>query len=562
MHTLSDFTSITETEINSHNIVDSDLLDIINNAIKYFFTQSNFSLYKLNSVIDNSSITSTAMGFTGNAIQMKVISEALSLYLKHENIDFQYLSDAAFGIEVDYQNLSNLKEDDCGFSPQHAKALGVNNPEEQMDVKINFTTDAFFKTNDGFLRAFISNSLKSYKKDAGLSDDNLEQLNDNFISFDNNFVNAAGSSFQMKVLSEAISLYLSENNISNNSLEKMSTAINIDYKKIHNLPNYYYSPQHLHAINKDYKSFIAPIKWLEAIEINLNDVAINRIIGEDMNIDNITFRIPTANYTEMEMSDLTPKLALRAAVVNANEQSFKYIGNSELSHMLDNKDYATGRIQLCDENVIINSHESPFDKETSSFKKLKAHPNFQNLVDRATDLALSARDENVTNGDIGTAYEDIYYEDELEDFDATINEQVLQYRPFIHIENLSYDEIASIYDISIDNPDTGYSGVIELVPGTIDTYSLSANNTLELIALKDEAEFYKIAQINYNDLSLLYSSIDLPMWLYEKYVSATGLDPLEKHPDLVENFHFPTNPTKPNANPKKSSTKKATKMNL
>jgi len=524
---------------------DTEIQSIIDVALKYYFEKQEASIESLNSVSEYSSdvIRCQKLGFWGNPLQMKVMAEAINFYLDSEGMDNTYLRDSTFQIETDYQTLYGLQQDNWGFIDGHQSNL-ENLPEQKQETEFKPTLDTIIKSQDQLLLGIVRNAIGGYMKDSGISKSQMEKFVTDYISFDNGFIKATGPAFQMKVVAEAIENYTNNNSITSQTLQKMNFEIQKSYRDIYEQKDYKYVSEHLHRVDKDYITYSVPMAWKEGIYVELEGSELDRLSGDTLNIPKATFFVPTVNYADIEVSTISPNIAVSEADSMAQEDPFEYIGDSEVGRVISDQDSITGELHFEDDVITVDPEANPFEENKNAFK-IESHPNYKKILDKVKDMALTSRDENVTNGDFGDAHPEIYIVDEFDDTRQAVVNQVKPIPEMSFVYDITQEDISSIYD----NPEftdgafaIGFSGKIKKFVDTDrpNAWIIYANNFEEIMTLRERITFFKIEQAFLEgNLENVYATKELPQSVYEKYVNSTGKDPLDKHPDIMESYHFP-----------------------
>lgn len=407
------------------------------------------------------------------------------------------------------------------------------------------TLDTTITTDDGFLMAFIKSAFKAYIVDSGISKSDMERFVTDYVTFDNGFVKASGPAFQMKVMAEAIETYIHDNNIQNATLEKFIFECQKAYRQIYDLPTYKYSSEHLQTIGNDYKTYLSPVSWNEDIYIEAKGSDMDDILQESANLPTTSFSVPTVNYASIEVEELSPQLALKQAVQMANEDPFEHIGDAEIQRVLESQDNITGENHYGMAPVSINPDTTPSDSNTAFIAQIFNHPKSKMIFDHVMNEALIIRDQNVSNSDFGDANPEIFIVEEDDDYNFEIARQTPRTHQISFIYDIDPTDIDSIFNAK-QNEDgsysVGFSGNLSIDKGKESTNSwrLKADNFNDLMKIKTQIDFFKIErEVKNGNLENIYETNACPNSLYKRYVSNTGNDPLDNHPDIMEKFHFP-----------------------
>jgi len=287
----------------------------------------------------------------------------------------------------------------------------------------------------------------------------------------------------------------------------------------------------------------------------LDDFELSDIIQEPLNLPQTDFLVPTVNYAEIEVEGLSPQLALKQAVQLANEDAYEYIGDAEIQRVVESQDINTGKNSFEMAPVSVNLPKNS-STPANIDEIIRSHPKAQMIFDYVMNEALIIRDQNVSNSDFGDANPDIYLVDEFDDYNSVIASQSKQTHQIKFITDILPDDIISIFKTRMDTDGSyraGYSGVLTINPNakSDNSWYLKADNFIDLMKLSAQIEYFKIErEFDNGNLENIYETLDCPHSLYKKYVSNTGKDPIDKHPDIMEKFHFPTKSAsdyKPNA---------------
>ena len=429
-----------------------------------------------------------------------------------------------------------------------------NNMPQTPTSEFKPTLDTVINTDDSFLMAFIKSAIKTYIDESGISKSDMERFVTNYVTFDNGFLKASGPAFQMKVVAEAIETYIYDNNIHNDTLEKFIFDCQKAYRQIYDLPTYKYSSEHLQLIGNDYKTYLSPVAWSEDIHVTIEDFEWQGIIQDSIDLPQTTFLVPTVNYAEIEVEDLSPQLALKHAVQLANEDAFEYIGDAEMQRVIASQDIVTGKNSFEIAPVSVNPIANSANPDNAE-EIIRSHPKGQMIFDHVMNEALIIRDQNVSNSDFGDVNPDIYLVDEFDDYNSVIASQTKQTQQIKFITDIIPADIISIFETRMDTDGSyrvGYSGVLTINPNdeSDNSWYLKTDNFIDLMKISAQIEYFKIErEFDNGNLENIYETPVCPHSLYKKYVSNTGKDPIDKHPDIMEKFHFPTkNPSdyKPN----------------
>lgn len=404
------------------------------------------------------------------------------------------------------------------------------------------TLDTVITTDDSILMSMIKKAVNTYIDESGLSKTDMERFVTDYVSFDNGFLKASGPAFQMKVMAEAVESYIYDNNIQNETLEKFIFKLQKAYRQIYDLPTLKYSSKHLQICGTDYKTFSCPIVWNEMVNVVPDIDQVSNILDMKTVPDNLSFLVSTANYADIEVESLSPQLALKEAVQMANNDPYEYIGDANIQRLVTDQVPTTGEL-IFDESPTQIEYPSSISEEDMNF--IDNHPKLNTLLISVNNEALEIRNEDVSAGQIGDANPDITIIEESVDYNFEVQQQVSRTNPFIFIDfKITPSEINKIFNIDSKDKsifNVGFSGVISNDSSdSSKTWKIEASNFNELMEIKAKINYFLIDRAHdLGNLETIYGTDTCPYSIYKAYVSNTGRDPLEKHPDIMEKYHFP-----------------------
>lgn len=519
-------------------------------------------------------IDSPALGFSGNALQMKYIQQRVSAYIKNTAIDHQYLQDALFEIEEEYREIYKRGMDTWGLTPEHSFVV---QPDSGKVYKESLTLDMDVETKDPVLKDIMLAAMIEYREKSDFSKEDSERFVTDYITStnDKDFLKVTGPALQMKILSESIKVFL-EGSIRNlrvydkrvDVLRKISTNIDAQYESIYSdsqLTSDGYVYDHLHTIGKDERQYVVKLIQTNTETNTLTAKEMTNIFDEDL--PEVIASVDVQREVFVTVPAISPVLAEEKAIETFNSPESRSlvldsIIESTPGQVIDgyeemkDKDGSSRVTPIeVDSGVSLELPDSMLMENGENENKLlqRIYGNkeavtklYQKLMNEAllnNDKALEEEldDLRETGDSLNPFYSGVLAEDEFDLVNGWAQENQIP----------TEKELSFFYGVSekmledlsgnkfIDGKlKLGRSGEIaEFKESKLETlpWTISANNLNEIILIKKEIRGYIIENTkSREDLEAIVGTSTISNAEYRNYTLETGNDPLGIH---KENFN-------------------------